>query len=224
MAKILFVEDDIECSSIIKDWLETNDHIVEVVHSAEDALPLLELYGFDLLILDWELDEMSGIELCRRYRAQSGKAPVLMLTGRSDAEQKEEGLDSGADDYLTKPPDPRELAARVRALLRRPAVYTEEILQKRHVKLDAKARTVLVDGKPVSLLPREFSLLEFFMRNPDRTFSSEELLDKVWPSTNAVTPDTVRVCVQRLRGKIDLKGSPSLIRNIYGVGYILDSH
>jgi DNA-binding response OmpR family regulator len=138
-------------------------------------------------------------------------------------ESRIEGLDAGADDYLGKPFELSELSARLRALLRRPAQYGGKILTVRSIVLETDTYRVTVDGKEVTLLPKEFALLEFLMRHPNQVFSSEALIDRVWPSDSEASPDTVRTYVNRLRKKLDVEGQSSAIRTIHGIGYKLDA-
>lgn len=222
MAKILIVEDDLDVAGMIEDWLVHQEkHVVEKVATGSDAADRLKFYHYDLIILDWELPDLSGIEILKRYRSADGMVPILMLTGKSAIDEKELGLDSGADDYLTKPFDGKELSARIRALLRRSSGRATNTLKAQDVVLDPVSRAVTKAGAPIELLPKEFALLEFFLRHPDEVFSLEALLDRVWKSESDSSPDTVRTTIQRLRKKIDREGEPSLIGTIHRVGYHL---
>jgi DNA-binding response OmpR family regulator len=171
------------------------------------------------------LPGMTGTAILKDFRSRGGASPVLMLTAKSSIEEKETGLDAGADDYLTKPFDARELLARIRALLRRPqAVSAAKEMHVGNLALDAKSARVYKDGQELKLLPKEFSLLELFMRYPDQVFSSEALLERVWSADSAASFDTVRTYIKTLRKKIDDPGADSsLIRTVHGVGYCLDS-
>ena len=162
---------------------------------------------------------MSGVDVLRNFRASGGTTPAIMLTGKQALDDKEEGLDAGADDYITKPFHPRELSARMRAVLRRPRDVSADVLKFGDLALDAKAGRVYKSGTEVSLQPREFSLLEFLMRHPHETFSAEALLDRVWSSESDASTDAVRVIVTRLRNKIDTQGQDSFIRTAHRVGY-----
>lgn len=223
VAKILMVEDDLDLAASVKDWLLTERHEVELLDDGLEALEYLKTYGYDVVVLDWKLPGMSGVEVCRAYRSAGGTAPILMLTGQTDIEDRATGLDSGADDYLSKPADPRELLARVRALLRRPAPLLNSSIKYRSLVFDLGARTVSVGGEAVDLRPRELALLEFLLRHRGRVFSAEELLNSVWSSDANASPDSVRVCVTRIRNKLDRDGEPTVIRNVYGTGYTIDN-
>ncbi len=222
MAKLLLVDDDDELTTVLSEWLAGEGNIVECANCGEDGLSRLKLYQYDLVVLDVGMPDIDGFEVCRRYRMAGGMLPVLMLTGKANINDKTEGFDAGADDYLTKPFHPKELNVRIKALMRRPSQLVSEHLTSSYVNMDTGARRVLVQGDEVKLLPQEFALLEFFMRHPNRVFSSDEILDKVWSNEKDTANDTVRVHVNKLRKKIDREGLPSLIRTIHGSGYILD--
>ena len=223
MAKILIVEDELDLALPIRDSLSREHHVVEIVDNGADAVEYLRLYKYDLVILDWLLPGLSGIEVCSRYRSTGGTTPILILTARGTVDDKEVGLDSGADDYLVKPFHLKELAARVRALLRRPSAVSGKVLEAREITLDPSARTVAKDGKEIHLLPKEFSLLEFFLRHPNQVFSAEALLDRIWESDSEAMPDTIRTHIKTLRRKVDNEGEPSLIATVHGVGYKLEA-
>lgn len=223
MAKILVVEDDKDLSNEVQHCLRAEKHVVESAENGTEALELLRFYKYDLVILDWELPGASGLEIIEQYRSQGGKAPVLFLTGRQDIADKERGLDSGADDYLTKPFSPRELLARLRALLRRPQELTDTILRAGDICLEVSSCRVTKAGEELHLTPREFSLLEFLLRHPDTVFSAETLLDRVWASESDATSDTLRAYITKLRSKIDSDGRASLIRTVHRLGYKLET-
>lgn len=219
MAKILLVEDDKDLAHIVSDLLAGQNHLVEMVHTGRDGEEQLRFYQFDLVILDWDLPNISGVEICKDFRARGGKTAIIMLTGKGASNDKEQGLDSGADDYLTKPFDLKELAARVRALLRRPAGYAPTKLTARNVELDPAIFKVTRDGEEIRLLPKEFALLEFLMRHKGQVFNAESILNRVWASESDATPEAFRTCLKRLRQKIDVAGQPSIITTVQGLGY-----
>ncbi len=219
MSKILVVEDEKNIADTISDMLSFEGHVVEIVDNGGDALQLLKISEFELIVLDWGLPGKSGLEVLSLYRAAGGNAPVLMLTAKRQVEERECGLDSGADDYLTKPFHMRELAARVRALLRRPAALMDNVLQAGYLRLDRGTHSLTREGHPVRLLPREFDLLEFFMRHPNQIFSLNSLLNHIWRSDTDASPAAVRQCIKRLRKKIDVQDGQSLIESVHGVGY-----
>jgi len=222
MAKILLVEDDAESSQMTKSWLTLDRHEVDCVDNGEEAIAKLRVYNYDVILLDWQLPEHSGVDILKEFRRRGGTSPVLLLTGRALSSDKEIGLDSGADDYLTKPFDGKELLARIRALLRRSSGFTDSVLKCRDIVLDPQAYRVTRNGKEIHLLPKEFALLDFLMRNPSRLFSADVLLDRIWKNDADVTAEAVTSCIKRLRKKIDTADKPSMIRSIYGVGYKLE--
>ncbi len=221
--KLLLVEDDENMASTIVTWLRAERY--EVMHSSDglEGFDLLKNGSFDAAILDFELPGITGIEICRQYRSSKGVVPILMLTGRSQVADRIDGLDAGADDYLTKPFSLKELSARLRALIRRPVTVLPAVLEVGEVTLDPIKYRVMKRGVEVQLMPREFSLLEFFMRHADMVFSAEALLQRVWPDETDATPEALRNAIKRLRKKLD-EGedeSRSLIENIPRVGYRL---
>jgi DNA-binding response OmpR family regulator len=223
MAKILIVEDDTDISTIVSRWLKHENHLVEISKDGEDASVKLKLNQYDLIILDWMLPKVTGVELCQKFRANGGTTPILLLTAKSTIENKETGLDSGADDYLTKPFDLKELSARVRALLRRSGSLTSKILKIGDLSLDAEMHQVTLADNPIVLNPKEFALLEFLMRHPNQIFSGEALLSRVWQSDAMASSDTVRAHIKNLRKKIDQPGKTSPISTVHGLGYKMEA-
>lgn len=219
MAKVLLVEDEIMLGESIADWLKADGHAVDFLQNGRDAEQQLRHTPYDLIILDWGLPEVTGIEICRELRLKGTTTPILMLTGRREIAEKETGLDAGADDYLTKPFHPREFSARVRALLRRVPAVTFDRLEVGNLVLEHDSRKVTRDGELIHLQPLEFALLEFFMRHPGEVFSVEALLARVWASDAEPLPDNVRTSISKLRSKIDSTGEQSRLKSVYGVGY-----
>jgi DNA-binding response OmpR family regulator len=222
MAKILLVEDDKVAADALKHWLELERHIVETCGDGADALSLINNYKYDLVILDWELPGMSGIEVLRHLNSSGRKSYILMLTGKSQLIDKELGLDQGADDYLTKPFEVKELSARVRALLRRSSQTHTSTLTCRDLELNPATCRITRGGEELKLLPTEYALLEFFMRHPGQVYSVEALLEHVWKSETEATITAVRTYITRLRKKIDVAGAPPYIATIHGLGYRLE--
>lgn len=223
MAKILFAEDDTQLSTLVDDWLCSEHHTVELVSNGRDAWDLLHASKYDLLILDWNIPGMSGVQICAEYRNEGGTSPVLLLTGKDKIEEKEEGLDAGADDYLTKPFHLRELSARVRALLRRPSSVTKSVLSAGNLELDVAACRVSKEGRQIELFPKEMALLEFFMRHPNQVFSIEALQERIWASDSESSPEAVRVHIARLRSKIQDQGEQPLLKTVHRQGYMLET-
>lgn len=221
MAKILLVEDEVDFAKPIFDWLSSKHYTVECCHNFTDAEAALQVCDFDLVILDWNLPGGSGVSLLRNFRARGGATPVLMITANGTIDEKEEGFRAGSDDYLTKPFNLRELSVRVEALLRRPSAYVGSILQAGALKVDPSKHRAFRGEQELDLLPKEFALLEFFLRHPDQVFSAEALLQRVWISDADVTPATVVTTIKRLRKKIDTEHAPSFIENVFSIGYRL---
>lgn len=223
MSRILVVEDEEGLSGAIKEWLEDEYYVVRVVADGSEALQILLKDPFEAVVLDVMLPSLNGIEVCKQYRAVGGKVPILILTARSTMSAKEEGLDCGADDYLTKPCDLRELSARIRALLRRPLTNPVMVLEARDLKLDTNARTVSKAGEILRLLPKEFILLEVLMRHKGQVLSAENVIDHVWGTTSEISPETVRSHVKALRKKIDDPSRSSIITTVHGMGYKVEA-
>ncbi len=224
MPKILIVEDDVDLAEQMENWLRSQRYAVEKAATGTEALERLRFYQYDLILLDWNIPAPDGIEVCREYRDRGGKTPILMLTGNDCPVDKATGLDSGADDYLGKPFDTVELAARLRALLRRPKEnYKGSEIKARDIVLDATSGKVSKGDKVLELLPLEYTLLEFFMRHPGALFSADDILNRVWGSESDATVDTLRTYIKTLRKKIDSPGQGSLIHTVYGIGYRFES-
>jgi len=221
MTKILIVDDDKGLASLVHETLVHENYDVTVAYDGAEARARLSDSGCELVVLDWQLPDASGVDLLQEYRRNGGNAPVIMLTGKNAVEDKEVGLDSGADDYLTKPFSVKELTARIRALLRRPSEVQGNELRAGGLLLDRKQKKVVSDGVNVKLLPKEFQLLEFFMRHPDQVFAAEELLNRVWSSESESTLDAMKSTLKRLRKKLDPDGK--IIRTVHGVGFIFDT-
>jgi DNA-binding response OmpR family regulator len=220
MAKILFVEDDNDLANMVRTFLLFEHHTVERIANGREASDHLKTFEYEVIILDWNLPDMSGIEILKEYRGQGGKSPILMLTGKNTINDKEQGLDNGVDDYLTKPFDMRELGARIRALLRRSPALSGNILKVGQITLDTTMHRVHMNGEPLNLVPKEFQLLEFMMRNPGKVFTATALLNRVWPSDSDATEEALRTTIKRLRKKMDPDGN--ILQNVRGVGYCLN--
>lgn len=219
MAKVLLVEDDLSLAEKLTAWLKKERYVVEHAPDGQQGLELLANYDFDLLILDWELPVVTGVEVCKQLRAKGDRIPILMLTGKGALDDKEIGLDSGCDDYLTKPFDIRELGARLRALLRRPTAFAGVVLTVGDICLSPSAHSVEKSGKPIELSRLEYALLEFLMRHPNQIFSPEAILNSVWTSESEASIDTVRTYIKTLRKKLSDNAGSSIIRTVFGVGY-----
>lgn len=221
-ATILVVEDEPAIQELIACNLELAGHRALRAENAEQALDMLRSELPDLVVLDWMLPGMSGIDFARRLRAErrTHDVPMIMLTARADEQDKLLGLDTGADDYLTKPFSPRELNARVKAVLRRRAPQaTDEAVEIDGLRLDPGARRVTVAGSTVALGPTEFRLLHFFMTHTDRVYGRGQLLDQVWGDHVFVEERTVDVHIRRLRKALEPTGHDRLIETVRSAGY-----
>jgi DNA-binding response OmpR family regulator len=222
MARILLAEDDPKLAELVKDWLATEKYLVDHTDDGGAALNLIRTKNYDVVILDWEMPTMTGVEICKQLRAEERTMPVLLLTGKSTIADKEEGFDVGADDYLTKPFHLKELSSRLRALLRRPGNIVPSVLQIGALIIDVTAGTVTKCGARVELFPKELALLEFLLRHPNQIFTLESLQEHVWSSESESSPDTVRQYVATLRKKLSVDGAPDLIRTVHRKGYMLE--
>lgn len=221
MAKIFLLEDEKPLADIVMDLLTAQNHMVDWVNLVNEAKIRLKIYPYDLVILDVNLPDGNGMDVCRSFRDGGGTTPILMLTGRNKVQEKAMGLDAGADDYLTKPFHMDELSARVRALLRRPAAFAGSILKFDDLELNTGTHRVTKGGSEITLLPKEFALLEFLMRHSGQVFSADALIERLWPTDSDASPDAIRIYITRLRNKIDTKGKQSHISTMRGVGYRL---
>jgi len=222
MAKILLVEDDSALAEVTKFGLESQGHMVQLASNGDDALLNLRVNKYDVVILDWMMPDKTGIEVLIAYRKAGGKIPVLMLTAKTRLEDKEQGLDAGADDYLTKPFEHRELQARVRALLRRPSSLASTVLAVSNITLDPATCIVTLDGAEIKLRPKVYSLLEFLMRHQNQVFSAEAILERVWLDDAMVSTDTVRAHFKLLRRSLGISEG-TLIKTVRNRGYMLVS-
>ncbi|MBB4210550.1 two-component system phosphate regulon response regulator PhoB [Rhodothalassium salexigens DSM 2132] len=224
-AKILFVEDEASLTELVRYNLERENFDVTCAADGEEGLMMATEVPPDLILLDWMLPNLSGIEICRRLRRNTATAsvPIIMLTARTEEADRVRGLDTGADDYITKPFSPRELIARINAVLRRvrPGL-SGEVLRYGDIVLDSKSHKVMRNDRPVHLGPTEFRMLRHFLENPGRVFSREQLLDAVWGHDVYVELRTVDVHIRRLRKALNTDDLPDLIRTVRSAGYALD--
>jgi two-component system phosphate regulon response regulator PhoB len=224
-AKLLLVEDDAALAELLRFHFTREEFEVEHTANGEEALLLASESPPDIVLLDWMVEGLSGIEVCRRLRRMPDTAnvPIIMLTARGEEEDRVRGLETGADDYVTKPFSPRELVARVGAVLRRvrPALAGEH-LSYADIEMDPINHKVRRAGEVVPLGPTEFRLLRHFLEHPGRVFSRERLLDSVWGRDSEIETRTVDVHIRRLRKAINAYGGADLIRTVRSAGYALD--
>ena len=223
---LLLVEDDRALADLLTWHFSREGYEIVRTADGEEALLLAEERTPDLVILDWMIEGVSGIEVCRRLRRRTSTAqvPIIMLTARGEESDRIRGLETGADDYVTKPFSPRELLARVGAVLRRvrPALAGEQLAYA-DIEMDVEAHRVRRRAAPVQLGPTEFRLLRYFMENPGRVFSRDRLLDAVWAHDADIDARTVDVHVRRRRKALNQGGLPDVIRTVRSAGYSLDA-
>jgi DNA-binding response OmpR family regulator len=222
--RILLVEDDESLAEMLKDALTTQHYLVDLATDGQEGWDLAEAFEYDLILLDWMLPKLDGISFCKQLRQEGDRTPVLLLTAQSTSAQKVKGLDAGADDYVIKPFDLHELFARIRALLRRDSSSATPMLEWGKLRLDPGNCEVTYDGQLLRLTAKEYSLLELFLRNPQRIFSQSALLDHLWSFDEPPTENAVRAHIKSLRQKLKKAGAAAdLIETVYGLGYRLKS-
>lgn len=220
--RVLLVEDDTRIANFVSKGLRENSYAIDVAYDGEQGIYQTTIHDYDLIILDVMLPKIDGFEVCRRIRENGNKTPILMLTARDAIEDKITGLDFGADDYLTKPFEFRELLARLRALLRRKSEFSSPKIVIADLKIDTIAQRVWRRGKEISLTTKEYSLLEYLAREKGKVVGREEISTHVWDENFDVFSNLIEVYIKRLRAKIDEGFSPQLIHTRRGAGYILD--
>lgn len=220
--RILLVEDDTAIARSLKEGLEDESYAVDVANDGSEGYRTAAADDYDVIILDIMLPEMNGYEVCRALRNDGNKTPILMLTARDAERDIVEGLDTGADDYLAKPFSFDVLLARIRALLRRPNEKLEEILQVGDLKLDPSSKKVTRASQEISLTAKEYSVLEYLMRNKGKVLSKEQIISHVWDFDADVLPNNVELFIMFLRRKIDKPFKSKLIHTVSGFGYKLE--
>jgi two-component system response regulator MprA len=218
--RVLVVEDDVEIADVLRRSLRNEGYEVKTSADGIEALDVAARFVPDLVVLDLGLPQLDGVEVCRQLRAD-GDVPILMLTARAETEDRVEGLDSGADDYLVKPFERKELLARIRALLRRRPPRGSASLSVGDLRLNPDTREVRRGGREIELTNREFELLEHLMRNERLVVSRERLLDEVWGYDPMAATNTIDVFISNLRRKLEADGEPRLLHTKRGAGYVL---
>lgn len=221
--KILLIEDDKRLAKLIKQVLEDEKYVVDIENEGEIGLEVALRKAHDLLIVDWMLPGRDGPSICRKIRSSKISIPVLMLTARGQIEDRVNGLESGADDYLVKPFDFDELIARIRALSRRysPSSVDPDELRLGKIVMDVKAHSLRRSDLSIELTKREWDLLEYFLRHPNQTLSRAAILDNVWSYDSNVQPEMVDVYISYLRQKITVSGMKDPIQTVRGFGYMM---
>jgi two-component system, OmpR family, copper resistance phosphate regulon response regulator CusR len=221
--KILVIEDEVKTVQLIRQGLEEHQWEVDIAYDGQMGFQLASRYPYSLIISDIILPGINGLELCQKLRAANITSPILLLTALGTLDDKIAGLDSGADDYLVKPFEFRELMAHVRALTRRNTglIQTENVLRIADLELNPDTKTVIRGGKEITLTAKEFGLLEYFLRNQGRVISKIELAEKIWDITFDTGTNVIEVYVNFLRKKIDKDFDPKLLHTQIGMGYVL---
>lgn len=222
--KILVIEDEHRVATYIKKGLEIKSYVVDVAYDGEQGYDLASSEHYDIIILDRMLPKLSGIEITKNLRNDANHTPILMLTAKAEVEDRIEGLDAGADDYLGKPFSFNELLARIKAISRRPKQTVNDTLTISDLQLNTQNYTVYRAGQIIDLSKKEFALLEFLMRNQGKVFTKDQLLEQVWTYDSDALANTAQVYIGYLRNKIDrpFPDKPELIKTIRGFGYKID--
>jgi OmpR-family two-component system manganese-sensing response regulator len=224
MYKLLIIEDNTEFSANLRQALLPQNWLVEIADCGLDGLQLLSATKYDFILLDWEMPDITGIEICRKFRADGGDTPIIFLTGRSEIEDKETGLDAGGDDYITKPFDVRELLARIRTINRRPRALAKDPLVVGDLRYDARLRVASNPYGKARLSFTEGTLLEYFLRHRGEYFTGEQLFLALWPSDSESSESTVKVQVAMLRKRLATINADKLVSTVKGAGYILNEN
>jgi DNA-binding response OmpR family regulator len=219
--RILVVEDERRVANFVCRALRENAYAVDLADTGEKALEMASATPYDSILLDVRLPGLSGVQVCRELRDSKIDTPILMLTARSLVEQRVEGLDAGADDYLTKPFAVAELLARVRALIRRRSTKNRNTVRYNDLELDTRRRRVTRSGRPITLTSKEFALLEFLISRAPEVATRTEIIEHVWDSNFDSETNLVEVYINRLRQKLTAEGTPRIIHTVHGVGYCL---
>lgn len=218
--RVLVIEDEERITDFLKRGLAYEGYMVDIAHDGPTGLGIARDRPPDLVVLDWMLPGMDGLEVCRRLRAGSG-VPILILTARGSVQDRVQGLDAGADDYLVKPFAFEELMARIRALLRRAQPSTPEVLRFADLSLDTGTHQAFRASHPIELTAKEYELLELFLRNPRQVLTRDVIFDRVWGYDFGGESNIIEVYVRYLRQKTEINGAQRLIHTVRGVGYVL---
>ena len=221
--RLLFAEDDRDISKAVKTLLERSGYSVDVVFNGQDAIDYIESGEYDGVILDWMMPKRSGIEVLTQMRARGFSTPVLMLTARDAVDDRVEGLDSGADDYLPKPFAASELLARIRAMLRRKEDYKHDVIRFADIELDKSAMSVTCNKKSVRLNNKAFQLMEMLVEHPGAVLSIDQIMERIWGWDSDSEVNVVWVNISFLRKKLTELGAHAKIKAVRGVGYSLEN-
>ncbi|MBX9671151.1 MAG: response regulator transcription factor [Candidatus Obscuribacterales bacterium] len=225
MAKLILIEDDLILAHVVKSSLEADKHHVDHTASGDEGFAWLKGEHYDAAIVDWQLPGMNGPDICREFRKGGGSSPILMITGKDKTKDLVEGLESGADDFISKPFALEEMHARLRSLLRRHPVFEDTVLRVGDIEIDTGGGTVKVAGQSVSLPRKELAILELLMRHPGHVFSGNAIMERVWPSDSDSSPEIIRCHITRLRSRLGdaSKTASESLKSVYGLGYKIDA-
>ncbi len=222
--RLLIVEDDAGIAQFLNQGLSEAGYAVDVVEDGVSGLDYALATDYDVLVIDIQLPQLNGLELLKKLRSHQIQSPVLLLTARDTVQDRVQGLDAGADDYLVKPFDFSELLARIRALLRRPPLQTETVLRVGDLEMDTAQRWVRRQNRTIDLSPREFALLEYLMRHPQQVLSRTQIAQHVWSFDFSSDFKVIDVYIGYLRRKIEAQGEQPLIHTVRGVGYCIGAN
>lgn len=220
--RILVVEDEIDLLEAIAEGLRIDGYAVDVSEDGEEGLELSTANDYDLIILDLNLPNMDGLDILKNIRRNDKLTKILILTARSSIEERVKGLDLGANDYLVKPFHFDELEARIRCLLRIKFIQDDDEIEYKNLKINIKSRKAYIDDCEIKLTKKEFAILEYLMKNINKAISQEELIEHVWDNSVDMFSNAVRVHINALRKKLKAKLNEDIIKNIVGVGYIIE--
>lgn len=220
--KLLIIEDDPKIIAFVQKGLQEEGFIVDTASDGEEGLYLAEQYSYDLLIIDWMLPKLNGLQMCEKLREKKDHTPILMLTAKTSVEERILGLSCGADDYLVKPFVFAELVARIRSLLRRSSYNFNECLALDTLEVNVSKRVVTRSKKPISLTSKEFDILVYLLLNQNNIITHTQLQEKIWGINETTSSNIINVFIHHLRHKIDTEGEKPLIKTIRGSGYKIE--
>jgi DNA-binding response OmpR family regulator len=219
--KILIIEDDMKLAQFIEMELSCEGYEVKMAHNGLDGLTQARQFPSDIIILDWMMPGLSGVEICRRLRSTGSKVPIILVTARDDISDRVAGLDAGADDYVIKPFSIEELLARIRSHLRRTKEENNDVLEFEDLSLNRRTREVIRSLKGIELTVREYELLEYLMIHPQQVMTRDQILEKVWGYDFGGDSNVIEVYIRTLRQKLEIDNPSRLIQTVRGVGYVL---
>ncbi|MEM8721802.1 MAG: response regulator transcription factor [Cyanobacteria bacterium P01_G01_bin.39] len=223
--RVLLVEDELEIANAVKDELDLEGYEVSLAHDGFTGLTTARQAKFDLILLDWMLPGLTGVEICRRLRQTANKVPIIFLTAQNEISDRVDGLDAGANDYLTKPFSIEELLARVRSTLRRAAdnsnSQSKNIFQFANLRLDLITREVYQGDRQIELTTKEFNILQYLITHPEQVLSRQQILERVWNYELCNNDRIVEVHIRHLRQKLEAQQEARIIQTVRGIGYVL---